>query len=446
MLAVGFSTRLAHLVRLSLAAVAGATACLGAAALAAAERSPPANPPEPQPTPVPPPPPRPPHPAPQPVQQVPRVPTLPPSGIRLIPEPGPGYVLPTGIRLIPSPGPAVGPDGRAHFTPEVIGGARTPALPGGTFGGGGTNAPPPRGEPFFTVPSLPSLPAIPEQFVQSGSRLGQFGAPFDIDGCPFFYWPGIQPATGTASYVIPPRFAGDRYRLAFYGDEPDPNTAYMLPGPVDPFIAGTAPAAQPAAPPIPADPAEVAAAAMTEGDFDLAARAYRDALAAAPGDARLTRGLAMALLFAGDTSAGTALLSAALAADPTLAAHPLEAAARPVVFTHARDLAARLVPLAHRVKTADAYAAAAVALQMADRPDGVRRMVDLAKAAGLSKAVAEQFEVWLGGGLMCAQARGVPAGRTGRAPVRAGGRCAAAVVASGHDVRGRGNLWPAGIE
>jgi hypothetical protein len=162
------------------------------------------------------------------------------------------------------------------------------------------------------------------------------------------------------------------------------------------LLAPAAPAPPPAEPPPPPTDAEVAATLLKAGDADGAADKYRLFLRDHADDAEAMRGLAVALLVAGEHDQGVAMMSMAYRTDPTLADRPLDDA---TLFRSDADLrksVVKAVNFANKIKSASSWLSVGVLMQAEGRDDTALRMIARASDLGLDAALVKKFKVALG--------------------------------------------------
>ncbi len=169
-------------------------------------------------------------------------------------------------------------------------------------------------------------------------------------------------------------------------------TTYIM---ADPAVMSPGTPAPVASPPTILDQAR---AAHAEAEFEDAIRLYRAHLDAYPDDASTMRLLGSALVRAGRTADGIAIIHLAYTKSPALARTPLD------LDFFGRRQAAELrrlvntcVTVAHRDKTAQAWLAVVVFMQAEGRNEPARSMLDRARGIGLDDKVADALENELAG-------------------------------------------------
>ena len=175
-----------------------------------------------------------------------------------------------------------------------------------------------------------------------------------------------------------------------------------------------------AQPPEPPTPVEMGTAALASGNAAIAVEHYREALrqresgAGASSGAdqamqatrtELMRALGIALLAAGRTQQGAAVLRSAYTESPDLAREPFPAETVGDPRDRRRTLR-RTVEEAHRVGSASLWLAVTVLMQADGRTEPARRMLHRAAEQGLEAGVVEVFATQLGASGVASTAAG----------------------------------------
>lgn len=175
-------------------------------------------------------------------------------------------------------------------------------------------------------------------------------------------------------------YYGNRYGTIYgFYSQPDPAIAYIPPPP--PVTEAVTPSTN----------RELGDTYLRGGDARAAIKAYQAHLKQYPGDEEAMRALGLALIDAGQTAEGVAMIAMAYRAEPLLA----DRAIAPNAFRDgaaglARDVA-KVSIYANRVRADSAWLALAVLIQAQGRDNVARMMVERAKGAGLESGVADRL-------------------------------------------------------
>ena len=352
-----------------------------------------------------------------------------------------------GMQFVPPPAPAPGLGGVRSVAPAPmsgLGGVRS-AAPAPMPGLGGVRSTAPgflpnnqsQGQPQFApmpVGPWPGVVVTPQGSNTTPPAPGFSNTPA-FDGRGVFINPGTGPGTdgfhgsfsGGSGFTFNGSFTSDRLRLAlhlgstafsghrfrtrggvpivwnypvwwydeyspFYGNRYDVVYGYYTP--LDTALVYTPPAPQPAPATEAVPPStnrELADTYLRAGDPRAAIKSYQAHLKQYPGDEEAMRSLGLALIDAGQTQEGVAMIAMAYKAEPLLCDRPFS----PDVFrygadTLSRDLA-RVSIFANRTKSASGWLAVAVLMQAQRRDDLARNMIERARAAGLETVVADRM-------------------------------------------------------